>query len=106
MTMLPMLSDFPPRRIEVSILVYPGFELLDATGPASVFNTANFILVQRAQAPAYGITIVSPTGGIVRSSSGVAIDTRPLSKQPPKNLHTFLVAGAEGGPARRGLDAP
>jgi hypothetical protein len=30
MAMLPMLSDFPPRRIEVSILVYPGFELLDA----------------------------------------------------------------------------
>jgi hypothetical protein len=23
---LPILSDFPPRRIEVSILVYPGFE--------------------------------------------------------------------------------
>jgi hypothetical protein len=34
MGMLPMLSDFPPRRIEVSILVYPGFELLDATGPS------------------------------------------------------------------------
>ena len=48
MATLPMLSDFPPRRIEVSILVYPGFELLDATGPASVFNTANFILGQRA----------------------------------------------------------
>src|SRR5918994_7607512 len=98
MAILPMLSDFPPSRIEVSILVYPGFELLDATGPASVFNTANFILGQRAQAPAYGITMVSPTGGIVRSSSGVGVDTRPLSKMPTKDLHTFLVAGAEGGP--------
>jgi transcriptional regulator GlxA family with amidase domain len=106
MAMLPMLSDFPPRRIEVSILVYPGFELLDATGPASVFNTANFILVQRAQAPAYGITIVSPTGGIVRSSSGVGVDTRRLSKEPPKNLHTFLIAGAEGEPLAAALKDP
>jgi transcriptional regulator GlxA family with amidase domain len=101
-----MLSDFPPRRIEVSILVYPGFELLDATGPASVFNTANFILGQRAKAPAYDITIVSPTGGIVRSSSGVGVDTRPLAKEPPKDLHTFLVAGAEGGPLADALKDP
>lgn len=106
MAILPMLSDFPPRRIEVSILVYPGFELLDATGPASVFNTANFILGQRAEAPAYGISMVSPTGGIVRSSSGVGVDTRPLSKEPPKNLHTFLVAGAEGGPLANAMKDP
>ena len=58
---LPMLSDFPPKRIEVSILVYPGFELLGATGPAAVFNTSSFILGQRAKVPAYSITIVSPT---------------------------------------------
>jgi transcriptional regulator GlxA family with amidase domain len=101
-----MLSDFPPRRIEVGILVYPGFELLDATGPVSVFNTANFILGQRAKAPAYGITMVSPTGGIVRSSSGVGVDTRRLSKEPPKNLHTFLVAGAEGGPLAEAMKDP
>src|SRR5688572_23984364 len=106
MAILPMLSDFPPRRIEVSILVYPGFELLDATGPASVFTTANFILGQRAKAPAYGITMVSPTGGIVRSSSGVGVDTQPLSKEPPKSLHTFLVAGAEGGPLAEALKDP
>jgi transcriptional regulator GlxA family with amidase domain len=101
-----MLSDFPPKRIEVSILVYPGFELLDATGPAAVFNTANFILGQRAKVPAYNITIVSPTGGIVRSSSGVGVDTRPLSKDPPQDLHTFLVAGAEGGPLANALKDP
>jgi transcriptional regulator GlxA family with amidase domain len=106
MARLPMLSDFPPGRIEVSILVYAGFELLDATGPAAVFNTANFILGQRAQAPAYDITMVSPTGGIVRSSSGVGVDTRPLAQYPPKNLHTFLVAGAEGGPLAAAMKDP
>jgi transcriptional regulator GlxA family with amidase domain len=93
-------------RIEVSVLVYPGFELLDATGPVSVFNTANYILGQRAKLPVYGITMVSPTGGLVRSSSGVGVDTRLLSKMPPKDLHTFLVAGAEGGPLTEVLKDP
>jgi transcriptional regulator GlxA family with amidase domain len=103
---MPMLCDFPPMKIEVSVLVYPGFELLDATGPASVFNTANYILTQRAKSPAYGITMVSPTGGIVHSSSGVGVDTRRLSTVPPKGLHTFLVAGAEAGPLREALKDP
>jgi len=101
-----MLCDFPPMRIEVSMLVYPGFELLDATGPVAVFNTVNYILGQRAKSPAYGITMVSPTGGIVRSSSGVGIDTRALSMVPPRNLHTFLIAGAEAGPLTKALEDP
>jgi transcriptional regulator GlxA family with amidase domain len=86
--------------------LYPGFELLDATGPVSVFNTANYILGQRAKSPAYGITMVSPTGRLVRSSSGIGVDTPLLSKLPPKNLHTFLVAGAEAGPLAKALKDP
>jgi transcriptional regulator GlxA family with amidase domain len=93
-------------HIEVSVLVYPGFELLDASGPISVFNCANFILGQRAKAPVYTVTVVSPTGGVVRSSSSVGMETRPLTLTPPRNLHTFLVAGAEGGPLRKVLNDP
>ena len=100
------MCDFPPMRIDVSVLVYPGFELLDATGPVSVFNTANYILGQRAKSPAYGITLVSPSGRLVRSSSGIGVDTQLLSKSPPKNLHTFLVAGAEAGPLTKALKDP
>ncbi|UXN58255.1 GlxA family transcriptional regulator [Phyllobacterium zundukense] len=92
--------------IEVAILVYPGFELLDASGPASVFGTANFVLVQRQKDPAYEISVVSSTGGAVRSSSGVSVDTKPLSKVPPRKLHTFLVAGAEEEPLREVLKDP
>jgi hypothetical protein len=76
MAALPIMCDFPPMKIEVSVLVYPGFELLDATGPVSVFNTANYILGQRAKSAAYGITMVSPTGRLVRSSSGIGVDTQ------------------------------
>ena len=92
--------------IEIAILVYPGFELLDASGPASVFSTANFVLDQRKRDPAYRVSIVSPIGGAVRSSSGVSVDTKPLSKIPPRKLHTFLVAGAEEDPLREVLKDP
>lgn len=92
--------------MEVAILVYPGFELLDASGPVSVFSTANFVLDQRDEDPVYGISMVSPTGGAVCSSSGVSVVTKPLSKIPPRTLHTFLVAGAEAGPLREVLKDP
>ncbi|WP_447765917.1 GlxA family transcriptional regulator [Sphingopyxis panaciterrae] len=103
---MPISCDFPPMPIEVAILVYPGFELLDASGPVSVFSTANFVLGQLNEDPAYAISLVSAKGGLVRSSSGVSVDTRRLSKAPPKDLHTFLVAGAEGGPLREALKDP
>jgi transcriptional regulator GlxA family with amidase domain len=92
--------------LDVAILVYPGFELMDASGPVSVFSTANFILDQQEKDPAYEISIVSGAGGTVRSSSGVSVDTRPLSKMPPRTLHTFLVAGAEADPLREVLKDP
>ena len=92
--------------IHVAILVYPGFELLDASGPVSVFSTANFVLDQREKDPAYEISMVSSMGGAVRSSSGVSVNTKPLSKMPPRKLHTFLVAGAEAGPLREVLKDP
>jgi transcriptional regulator GlxA family with amidase domain len=50
--------------------------------------------------------MVSPTGRIVRSSSGIGVETRLLSKMPPRNLHTFLIAGAEAGPLTKALKDP
>jgi transcriptional regulator GlxA family with amidase domain len=92
--------------IDVAILVYPGFELMDASGPVSVFSTANYILDKQDKDPAYEISMISGTGGAVRSSSGVSVDTKPLSKVPPRTLHTFLVAGAEACPLREVLKDP
>ena len=77
---------FSAMPIDVAILVYPGFELMDASGPVSVFSTANFLLEQRKEAPAYRLSLVSATGGGVTSSSGVRVDTMRLSKRPPKSL--------------------
>lgn len=69
------------RRI--SILVFPGFQLLDAAGPISAFEAAG----------GYALRVIAPEAGIVRSSSGVAWVADGL----PRNAgDTLLVAGGEG----------
>ncbi len=79
----------------VALLVYPGFELLDAAGPASVFTAANHALREGGRRPFYAVEMVSPVGGSVASSSGVALQTNALSRVPPAKVDTFLIVGAE-----------
>ncbi|MEN2979678.1 helix-turn-helix domain-containing protein [Tistrella bauzanensis] len=79
----------------VVLIVYPGFELLDASGPASVFNSANRALCQQGRAPFYAVDLVSAGGGPVDSSSGIAVDTTAISALAPGCAQTVLIAGAE-----------
>jgi transcriptional regulator GlxA family with amidase domain len=79
----------------VAIVVYPGFELLDASGPASVFNSANRALAQRGVAPFYEVAIFAADKGSVESSSGVALEARALAELRPEDVQTLLIAGAE-----------
>ena len=87
----------------VAIVVYPGFELLDVSGPASVFNVANRALGQRGVSEFYKIGLFSPDGGAVESSSGVALETRPIAKLRAAEAQTLLIAGAEGEHLRPAL---
>ncbi|MBX3536656.1 MAG: helix-turn-helix domain-containing protein [Chelatococcus sp.] len=75
----------------VVFVIYPGFELLDMSGPASVFTSANRSL----ELPFYATDLVSPVGGPVMSSSGVVVDTQSLAELTRKTIGTVLVAGAE-----------
>ena len=85
---------------QVAILVYPGFELLDASGPASVFAAANDALIERGRKPFYAVETISAGGGLVQSRGGVAIETRALRRVPVKTVDTLLVAGAREEPIR------
>jgi transcriptional regulator GlxA family with amidase domain len=82
-----------PHRI--ALLIYPDFELLDASGPASVFSGANRALREVGKHPFYAVEMISPRGGSVASSSGVEVQTRKLSEIRPSSIDTLLVAGAE-----------
>jgi transcriptional regulator GlxA family with amidase domain len=82
---------------KVVILAYEGAQLLDLAGPVSVFSeAAEFVKPQP-----YSVTIASVTGGAVRTSSGVALITWPLSALSDTNLHLVLIPGG----TREGLRA-
>jgi transcriptional regulator GlxA family with amidase domain len=80
----------------VAIVIYTGFELLDASGPASVFNVANRALTQRGVSPFYKVGLISTEGGTVESSSGVALISLPIADVRFDEIQTLLIAGAEG----------
>jgi transcriptional regulator GlxA family with amidase domain len=72
----------------IDVLVFPEFQLLDATGPVAAFEMPNF-----ASNPApYRVRLVSHLGGAVRSSAGVGVLTEPWDD----NVDTLLVAGGLG----------
>ncbi|QRI64434.1 helix-turn-helix domain-containing protein [Shinella sp. PSBB067] len=82
----------------VAFLVYPGFELLDVSGPAAVFTGANRALGQHGRPAVYAVVLVSAAGGTVESSSGIAVETRPVTEVRSGEVQTMLVAGAEREP--------
>lgn len=81
--------------IDVWILVLPCFTLLDATGPAQVFSTANDEARDAGRPAPYCIHMVSPGGGPVTAAAGVTVLTGPL---PTAGLagSTLIVVGAPG----------
>lgn len=74
----------------VVFLAYEGFQILDLTGPAAVFESANYLLKREA----YEVLAISPAGGPLKSSSGVAVGTRAMTRVPKGRIDTFLIMGA------------
>ncbi len=77
----------------VVLLAFNGFELLDVTGPSSVFASANRLLGTNA----YDVRVVSPGGGAIASNSGLEVVTIPIEKIHLSVAGTLLVAGADRG---------
>jgi transcriptional regulator GlxA family with amidase domain len=106
-----MTRPRPPRNIV--ILVYPGVQSLDVTGPLEVFSGAQLLLDSghgraRAGQPlaeanggraidrGYTTTVVSPDGASVVTSSGLTIVPHADLHHAPARIDTLLVAGGAG----------
>ena len=76
----------------IGVLIYPGFQLLDAAGPIAAFEIAGRL----ASRPA-SIKVIAATPGAVRSSAGVEMLARGL--RSASAMQTLIVAGGEGVPA-------
>ena len=85
------------KPIDIWLLVFPGFLLLDATGPAQVFSTANDEARDAGLPEPYRIRMTASGGGAVMSSSGVSVLAERL---PPATVRlagaTLIVAGGRG----------
>jgi transcriptional regulator GlxA family with amidase domain len=73
----------------VAVLIFPGFQLLDAAGPITVFEEAR----RETEARAYRLRLIARTAGPVASSSGMQVIGEPLVDDP---LDTLIVAGGWG----------
>jgi transcriptional regulator GlxA family with amidase domain len=75
-----------PRRL--ALVIFPGFQLLDAAGPIAAFEIA-----ERYRPGSYDLAVVAPGGGQVPSSSGVKFAAAALPDGP---FDTIMVSGGDG----------
>ena len=73
----------------IGFLIFPGFMLLDATGPISTFEVGGRLARQR-----YELRVLAIEPGSVASSSGVALTAEGLDRM--KGLDTLIVSGGLG----------
>jgi transcriptional regulator GlxA family with amidase domain len=76
-----------PRHI--AFLVFPGFQLLDATGPMAAFEIAG-----RLRPGSYALRAIAHRPGAVESSCGIPLIARGFGVVP--EIDTLIVAGGEG----------
>jgi transcriptional regulator GlxA family with amidase domain len=81
----------------IAVVIFPRFQILDATGPISAFDIAG-----RMTGGGYDIRLLSETGGEVASSARVRMVAEPLDEQA---YDTIMVAGGVGVDDVAGLAA-
>jgi len=88
-----MPGSAPRRAIlrRVVVLVFDGAQLLDVAGPAQTFASAT----ELGTGGGYAITLVSPRGGLITTSAGIAIQTEPLAAARGA-IDTLVVVGGPG----------
>jgi transcriptional regulator GlxA family with amidase domain len=82
----------PDTRRHIAFFVYPGFVLLDLSGPLEAFATAAEVMPG-----SYRFSVMSLGGGPVASSSELSVMTRVAT---PQAIDTFVIAGDLGLPER------
>jgi transcriptional regulator GlxA family with amidase domain len=94
-----MTANLQPRLI--AIVGFEGAQLLDIAGPLQVFASACDLVLRSSKtiehslvAP-YEIVLVSPKGGLVRTSSGASLQTQSMQslQRRSQDVDTLIVAG-------------
>ncbi|MDB4986756.1 MAG: AraC family transcriptional regulator [Myxococcaceae bacterium] len=88
------------RRI--ALVTFPDAQLLDIAGPADVFTTANTVCGKAM----FEVCAVSSRGGSVTTTSGVAIDTKPIHAVAAGSVDTVIVVGGTERGILAAMDDP
>lgn len=81
----------------VVLVALPGANLLDIAGPAQVFTSAAEILEgSSGRKGAYVVTLVSISGGLVGTTSGIQLMSHPTRTWRSRSIDTLLVSGGTG----------
>ena len=75
--------------LRVALLIYPGFQLLDAAGPIAAFEIA-----ERCTPGSYSLRVIAAEPGLVASSSGASMHAVQFGRA--RDVDTLLVAGGDG----------
>src|SRR3954454_13995052 len=75
----------------VVVVTFPHTTLLDVVGPTEVFHTAN----QLGAREPYDLVVASGTGGPVRASSGLVVETVPVAEVAGP-VDTLMATGGVG----------
>ena len=84
--------------MRVVMVVYPGVQVLDVTGPLEVFANANRRLDELGarSTPRYQIEIAARQAGKVRTTSGIELVAERALHELRGPIDTLLVAGGDG----------
>lgn len=83
------MTRFSAMTRRLSFVIFPGFQLLDATGPIAAFEIASAYVPR-----AYEMRLTAPQPGQVSSSSGVALQAEKLGRIT--GIDTLIVVGGDG----------
>lgn len=89
--------DRRARPRNIVIVVYPGVQSLDLTGPLEVFVGAQQLIAAKGCAErGYRVTVASLDGAPLNTSSGLAIVPETSLREAPGPIDTLIVAGGAG----------
>ena len=87
-----------PVTRRIVIVAYPGVQALDVTGPFEVFVSASRLITAEGTngvPPAYSVELVSPSGSLVETESGLSFATKPLPRTIGE-IDTLVLPGGTG----------
>ncbi len=82
----------------IAVVVFPGVQILDVTGPLEVFSCAARLLAggKATAAPSYGVEVLASRAGVIVCSSGVRLVAERALRSVTGGIDTLLVAGGSG----------